>query len=272
MTDETVCRTGDETLIMGDGVEGSCVRELVRRLGRRRRGITIINLVIDVSGSMGQEVIDLLFPSGITKILRQIIENSNRLMLQAVVRVCVFSTEVREVIPWMPAEGALELAEGLSERSFGITRLDLALEDGMESVGAMRRAIDEARARGTLMGVRKGSVLLVLTDGLITDDAGHQVAFPEELASRIARTQERRQMSFLAIGVGESDASQLAAMAPPTERDGRRVSHAIKYAGDPDELDWETVCYFIAEGSSSSEKEFRDEAVVNHGGFELVFG
>lgn len=272
MTDETIYCVGDRTRTLVNETEALCVKGLVQRLGRRRRGITIINLLIDVSGSMGQEAIDLLFPSGITKVLGQIIKNANLLMLQAVVRVCVFSTEVREVIPWMCAEDALEIAEGLSERSFGITRLDLAVEDGMGSVGAMKLAIDEARARGTLMGVRKGSVMLVFTDGRITDDSGHRVPFPETLAKRVAKAQEERQMSFVAVGVGDSDAAQLAAMAPPSMRGGRRISHAIKYVGDPDALDWETVCAFIAEGSSNPEGEFRrEEAVVNHGGFELVF-
>lgn len=271
MRDETRHAGDDATRVMRVGREESCVQALLERLGRRRRDVTIVDIAIDVSGSVGQEVVDQLFPGGIKGVLAQVARNSSRLVMQTVVRVTVFSTEVREVIGWMPVEDALERVDSLSASSFGITRLDRAFDDAISAVTSMKLAVDEARARGELASRRRGSVVLVLTDGCITDDAGHAIPFPSELAERISGLQEERKMSFLAIGVGDSEPEQLAAMAPPSVVKGEPVSHALHYTGDPEDLDWRVVCHFIAEGSSGDRQEFSKEAVMDYEGFELVF-
>lgn len=263
-------RASDVTRVLRTSPEQVCAMRLAERLGSRARHTTRINVSLDASPSMGQQVVDQLLSEGVKKILTQIKENSDRLMLQAVVRVTAFSTGVRELVPWSPVEDALERLEYREEPVWGVTRLDCALEDAIEAVTRMKLAEDEARAQGRLRGARKGSVVMVLTDGYNTDDRGNDTPFPPELAARILRLQEGYAMEFLAIGVGESDERQLASIAPPAVRRGEKVAHALHYTGDEDDLDWDAVCHLIAEGSSSSRHEFRREDVVVHSGFEVV--
>lgn len=258
-------------LIRRDEAEKACISRLVERLGRRPRGTTRIELVLDASGSVGQEVMDLLCDRGLPMILGQIRENAASCALQAIVRVTVFSDDVRELISWTPVEDALEAVGLLRERARGVTRLDLALEDAIDAMVRMKRAEDEARQRGALKGGRKGSVIMVLTDGRITDDGGRGIEVPRVLSERISELQRERAMQFLAIGVGESDPRQLSDIAPATREGGRQVAHALHYAGKDGDLDWTAVCRFIAEGSSGPTRGFTEEAVVSHSDFELVF-
>ena len=250
------------------------VRAFVKKFGRRGRAVSIVNIVLDKSSSMGQEIVDDLIGRGLTRILRQLKRNSETLLIEVLVRVTLFSTEVEELIAFMPLDDAIKAAEHLYATSQGVTRLDLALADAASAVVAAKQALDGARARGELRGRRKGSVILVLTDGFLTDESGHAVPFPKQLSQSIAELQERSHVNHLAIGVGSAVSEQLSAMAPSSVVKGKRIPHALRYNGDPDQLDWDSICYFIATGSSGGGDKGFDldkEAVMAYSDFELVF-
>lgn len=255
-------------------MEGAGIRSFITRFGARGRSVSVVNIVLDISRSMTQEVVDELVSSGLANILRQLKSNSDSLLIEVLVRVTVFSTDVEEIIPLMLVDDAIVAAQNLSVTCQGVTRLDLALEDATGAVVSAKEAIDRARGCGEIRGKRKGSVVMVLTDGYLTDESGHAIPFPRELSARIADLQENSHINFLAIGVGSSISEQLSAMAPSSVVKGKRIPHALRYNGDSDKVDWGTIAYFIAQGSSGGGDKGFDldkEAVMAYSGFELVF-
>ena len=124
------------------------VRAFVKKFGRRGRAVSIVNIVLDKSSSMGQEIVDDLIGRGLTRILRQLKRNSETLLIEVLVRVTLFSTEVEELISFMPLDDAIKAAEHLYATSQGVTRLDLALADaasaGPALAGSSEGAVREA--------------------------------------------------------------------------------------------------------------------------------
>lgn len=235
---------------------------LIARAKRAGKPVVNINIAIDTSGSMGDEAVQYLMGEVLRRVFERIAANGHELHAQPIVRVTVFSGNVRQVVPWMLVEDAIDfVGEGPVERAGGCTRLDLAIENAISSIAQIK----EAERQGKVP--RNGSVSMVLTDGWITDDSGHSCAFPSGLEERIGELSASRAVSSIAIGIGGSDRDLLRKIAPPTKRKGRVIANALQLTGSIDELDWDALIYFMAEGSSkSAHGGFQQEGRVVHNG------
>ena len=235
---------------------------LVARAKRGGKPVVNINLAIDTSSSMGDEAVRYLTGEGLRRVFGRIAANGRELHAQPIVRTTVFSGNVRQVVPWMLVEDAIDfVGEGAVERAGGCTRLDLAIENAISSIAQIK----EVERRGKVP--RNGSVSMVLTDGWITDDGGNSCAFPSELEQQIGELSASRAVSSIAIGIGGSDRDLLRKIAPPTKRKGRIIANALQLTGSIDELDWDALIYFMAEGSSkSAHGGFQQEGRVVHNG------
>ena len=235
---------------------------LVARAKKAGKPVININLAIDVSSSMGDEAVQYLMGEGLRRVFGRIAANGRELHAQPIVRVTVFSGNVRQAVPWMLVEDAIDfVGKGLVEQASGCTRLDLAIENAISSIAQIK----EIEGRDKVP--RNGSVSMVLTDGMITDDGGNSCAFPSELEQRIGELSASRAVSSIAIGIGGSDRDLLRKIAPPTKRKGRVIANALQLTGSIDELDWDALIYFMAEGSSkSAHGGFQQECRVVHNG------
>lgn len=235
---------------------------LVARAKRVGKPVININLAIDVSGSMGDEAVQYLMGEGLRRVFGRIADNGRELHAQPIVRVTVFSGNVRQVVPWLLVEEAIDFVEEVPvEKASGCTRLDLAIENAISSITQIKEAEEQGKVP------RNGSVSMVLTDGWITDDRGNSCTFPGELERRIGELSASRSVSSIAIGIGGSDRDLLRKIAPPTTRKGKVVANALQLMGSIDELDWDALIYFMAEGSSkSAHGGFRQEGRVVHNG------
>lgn len=238
---------------------------LEAQVARAKKGgkpVININIAIDVSSSMGDEAVQYLMGEGLRRVFGRIAANGRELHAQPIVRVTVFSGNVRQAVPWMLVEDAIDfVGKGLIEQASGCTRLDLAIENAISSIAQIK----EIEGRNKVP--RNGSVSMVLTDGLITDDSGNFCAFPSELEQRIGELSASRAVSSIAIGIGGSDRDLLRKIAPPTKRKGRVIANALQLTGSIDELDWDALIYFMAEGSSkSAHGGFQQEGRVVHNG------
>ena len=238
--------------------------------------IELVNVETDHSGSVGDSNLQSLFDEGIPAMIARIQKNSEERNRIAFVRIATFSNDVEVLLDWTNVASASEKAAlHAVPKAKGVTRLDLAIRDGLDAIDRMKAAID-AHHPGLARG---GAVNLVITDGRITDEHGNEIGVPDDLALEIAERQTSRATSSILLGIGASvSEEQLARLAPPTiTKNGIKVPHAAMYKhsilfeDSEDEKEfWRMVSQLMADASSRNSTPGFNEAFMSLDDFEIV--
>ena len=238
--------------------------------------VEMYNIILDRSRSVGDSNLESLFSKGVPTLVKRIAGNSGARARIALVRIVAFGTGLEVLLDWTEAKAACDKAASLSApKASGVTRLDLAIRDGMAAIDRMKKAIDESQQ--TIL--RGGAVNLVVTDGRLTDERGNEIPVPDDLAAEIATRQSRRTTSFIILGIGKCVAAdQLALLAPPVVlKNGTKVpqaamySHSIQFDKSEDEDHfWITVAQIVADAPSKDSTPSVNEAIVSFEGFEIA--
>lgn len=238
--------------------------------------VEMYNIILDRSRSVGDSNLESLFSKGVPTLVKRIADNSMARARIALVRLVAFGTGLEVLLDWTEAKAACDKVTGLvAPKASGVTKLDLAIHDGMAAIDRMKKAIDKSQQ--TIL--RGGAVNLVVTDGRLTDEHGNEIPVPDDLAAEIATRQSRRTTSFIILGIGKCVAAdQLALLAPPVVlKNGTKVpqaamySHSIQFDKSEDEDHfWITVAQIVADASSKDSTPGVNEAIVSFEGFEIA--
>lgn len=272
--------------ITSEMIRESIISEATRGMTARERCVASIpagtksrvelyNIEIDRSSSVGDINLKSLFGKGLSAMVSRMDSNSKVRNRIAFVRIVVFGSKVELLMDWTDTTNARTKVNSLvAPKASGVTRLDLAVRDGMNAIDSMKEYIDKNSS-----AKRGGSVNFIVTDGRITDDNGNEIGFPSDLSEEISERQSNRVMSSIALGIGPHVAeSQLSKLAPPVVlKSGVRISRAAMYKdevlfSDSEEADhfWVMVSQLIADTSSKNSTPGFNEAVLSLDGFEIV--
>lgn len=218
----------------------------------RQRYEINVNIMLDVSSSMPKEGVRYMMEHGFKSIM-QTLKGFMGLDFHYNIRIVVFGSEVRELLPFTSVDEAIERVLPAVEPR-GVTRTEDAMRDAIKTIKQLKKEQDNAHLK------RGSSVCIIVTDGMPTDEKGHRQPLDPDLVREIALLNETRSLVTFAVGFGDANESVLSQLAPSEQAklpDGTTVpfAHAVRFDGNHDESGerfWQQITQLVGLASSST--------------------
>ena len=216
--------------------------------GRSSKGRFMANVLYlqDTSSSVGQDALDVVFPSGVQTIAKEL-RTSLPAEFDAMLCAMSFATETETVLPFSQVSNLNDRLDLPKVEARGVTNMEDALWEAFFTIDNLKKEQDDAHIP------RAGSLLVIATDGKPTDGNGTLSNLSPELVDEIAERNRTRRTNTLAIGIGQVDDETLLQLGPADTSQGTPIPRAVRYLGEASDAEcWKAICKLVGQASSSA--------------------
>ena len=190
---------------------------------KAEKAVHYVNVLflVDVSESMGQEIVSHVFEDILPNTLRTVQAKGKSSAVVFAVAIVAFNNNVADVVDWCSPEEAIALLGQMRISCGGATDIEQATVYCHDKIAGQKAKQDAQEMR------RMGTVLITMTDGNAFVD-GRDVEISETLEQKIKDCAESHAINPFVIGMGDISRSNIRKLGPATKgKDGEVENHGV---------------------------------------------